>query len=312
MDFQRAKGGLILITLTAIVVGITYFLTASSAQKDFEKRVNAEVEEKQDKINVVVATKDIALGTIIDKTSVAIKNIPSLGVTDRNTVCKSLDDVVGRMAAQTIYANQQIMPSLILSENQVLSEEYIEAMKTTKNRFLNNSSRYITIDVPKYNFVNGRVKVGSLVDILIDKGQGRYDVVMGKVAVLDKIAISKGSSKTNSKVENLQLPRPSMEESEDYRITIMATEAEQKRLFEAATYGKFMLRLYVLSSQPESKPTAISPEEQTLKGSDGTVGLKLPLKKTENNTANTANTPNAANTTNPGAGIPAGQNNPAR
>ncbi|MGE5329060.1 MAG: SAF domain-containing protein [Deltaproteobacteria bacterium] len=309
MNFQRIKSVLILIIAISAIAGITYFITVSA----YLPKIEEEITDKKDKeflpTPVVVASRDIPAGAVISAEDVTSTTIPFKSIVDATKTYTIPREVIGKIASINIYKSEQILKDKLIPEEMEFSNADWEKLKQVPTRRkIESSSRYITVDIPKYNFVNERVGVGSLVDILIDKGQGKYQVVIPKIAILDKVPMSDGSNSADAQQNvNVQIKRPlpkpllmtqqeqakspftepqllyqnnpAMEESQDYRVTIMVTEKEQKRLFEAMTYGKLMLRKYVFPNQPESIFTFTGEEQNSVVG-DGTKKYEEPKPAT--------------------------------
>jgi len=302
MNFQKAKSIIIFIIIISVIAGITYFITVSAYLPKLEQEIiNKKDNELQWKM-VTTAARDIPMGAVIAQEDLTISKVPFNNVVDGTKIYTDIGLLIGKVASVNIYKGEQILNDKILSEVEFAPEDWKTLEQVPKRKF-EASYRYITVDIPRYNFVNERVGVNSLVDILLDKGQGRYDVVLAKISILDKVPIA-SSSDNNQQNATAQIKRPlpkplllqqqeqgvfpgtatqllmqnnpSMEDTPDYRITIMVTEKENKRLFEAMTYGKFMLRKYVFPSQPASIVT-FTGSEQAKVVRDGTVEIPKPV-----------------------------------
>lgn len=304
MNFQKAKGIIILIIAISAIAGITYFLTTAYYLPKLEEKITKKQDEVLARKPVIVAARDIPIGTVIQEADLKTDMIPGPNIIDQSKVYTSSGSLTGQVAASTIYKGEQILKDKIITENMSYFESDKDKTAKTRERIklvptrreVTLSSKYITLDIPKYNFVNDRVDVGSIVDILVDKGQGKYAVVLAKITILDKVPIGatqqqnaggqiarplpkpllisqNAQQKAPYTQEQLLIPNnPALESSEDYRITVIASEKEQKRVLEAMTYGKLMLRKYVFASQPASLVTFSSNEEKTVAG-EGTEKL---------------------------------------
>lgn len=267
MEIQKVKAILVFLILIGIIGGGSYFLTVKIYGDAMEKNIRAEVEKKMkdQMVQMVCAKEKIVIGSEITAKQVGLVPVKKDYAIPDGT--SDIDDVVGKMADSNFSANQQISLS-----------DITEASTTD----LEPDDRYISIDIPVYSFVNNKVDVGSCVDILVDKGNGKYDVVLSKVVIYDKKEISEAkkssSGSKNDKKTDVQIPQlnpttiygqgggqdssdnlrrdnPGKNETKDYRVQLRVNEAEQKRLFEAQIQGKFMTRLYVSKTQNPSKVT---------------------------------------------------------
>ena len=103
---------------------------------------------------IVVASMDIQARTQITAEMLQIKQVPEQGLV--GTPFKTIDDVVGKYAKENIYIDQQIHPSAIIDN---FSDEI-----TLK---LNGNNRAVTINVDELTGVNGLIKPGDFVDIVL-------------------------------------------------------------------------------------------------------------------------------------------------
>jgi len=305
MNFQKVKGILILVIVISLIAGVTYLITVSYYLPKLESKVKIQQNNILNMQSVVVAAKDIPMGTLITSEFIKIASVPGENLSDMNKIytADKIPSLYGKVAVVNIYSGEQILTDKLISEVEFTENDWKNLDQVQKRNF-EPSFRYITVDIPKYNFVNERVGVNSLVDILVDKGQGRYDVVLAKISILDKILVA-DAAEASSQNANTQIKRPlpkplllqqssqgvfpgtatqlqilnnpALEESKDYRVTIMVSEKEQKRLYEAMTYGKLMLRKYVFPNQPASIVTFTS-SEQAKVVRDGTVEIRKTVR----------------------------------
>ena len=298
MDLEKVKGMLVLV-IGIIIIGAGSFFAFSQYYKPImTKQLEQQAKNEYKFQPVVVATKDISMGSIVTSDCITIKPVPKDNTLDASKLILDSKSIIGKVAISNIYANEQIVVDKLGFTSQ-LSVADIEKLEKPEEQKLDPSDRYITIDIPKYNFVNGSVTKGSLVDILVDKGQGIYDVVLAKVTLEDIKEVGAPKATTgsagndnssvqlkrplpkpvykpdDSKVQNMaQSTRPqlmienniALDESQDCRVTIKASELEQKRVYEAMTYGKLMTRAYVLPTQAKSVVTFKSLEEKNMNG----------------------------------------------
>ncbi|MGE5473746.1 MAG: SAF domain-containing protein [Ignavibacteriales bacterium] len=310
MNYQKTKAILILVIVVSAIAGITYFITVSAYLPKLTSEITKKKNDELKLIPIMTAAKDIPIGSVIEAQDLTNAQIPAASIIDQNKVYFDTQSLIGSVTAVDIYKGEQIIKDKIATDVDFAPEDLKTLGQVPKRKF-EASFRYVTVDIPKYNFVNDRVGPGSLVDVLLDKGQGRYDVVIAKIPVLDKVLV--GDS-TNQQNPNAQIKRPlpkplllsqndqgvypgtatqlmlqnnpAVEDTADYRVTFMISEKEQKRLFEAMTYGKIMLRKYVFPSQPASIVTFTSTEQAKVVR-DGTELVKPVVANTQTNPANT-------------------------
>lgn len=325
MNYQKTKAIIILIIVVSAIAGITYFITVSAYLPKLTEQITEKKNAELGLRGVVSAAKDIPIGQVIEAQDLNLAQIPASSIPDPEKVYFDGNSLIGKVASADICKGEQIIKDKIATDIEFMPEDLKVLQQVPKRKF-EASFRYVTVDIPKYNFVNDRVVPGSLVDILVDKGQGRYDVVIAKIPILDKVLVG---NETNQQNPNGQIKRPlpkplllqqqqqeqgvfpgtatqlliqnnpAVEDSSDYRVTIMISEKEQKRLFEAMTYGKLMLRKYVFPTQPASVVT-FSSVEQAKVVRDGTEMVKPPAAAPPANAANNNGAANnGLNTTQP-------------
>jgi len=299
MDTQKLKGIIILVIIVAVIVGTTLFVSINVITPKMRDQIKTEemkkIADEQDMRSVVVASQDIPMGSLITENNLQVKSVPGANAVVQEKLAKSTSDVVGKIAKTNIFANEQITVDKIGFTGQMAKED-IEKLNSLEPEDLEQTDRYITVDIPRYNFVNGAVTKGSLVDILLDKGKGKYEVVLSKVIIHEKKEIGEASGKdsaedvqpknqqrltpvldTNNggsvpgvdagKIDPLKdQSNPAFIDTTDFRVTLKVNELEHKRLFQAMTEGKLMTRLYVLPSQDESIETYNSSEENYTRG----------------------------------------------
>ncbi|MGE4283048.1 MAG: hypothetical protein AB7G87_04935 [Clostridia bacterium] len=147
-------------------------------------------------------------------------------------------EVAGKIAAIDIYPREQLVNGKVIGgEN------------------LDPSIREIDINVEKDGFVMNSVKAGSLVDIEVHYGNGKYDTVISKIKVLERESERNKKDDGNGK-EN----ETSNKEFE--RIKIRGTEEQRRNIRMAEALGKIKLSLYVNETQPSSVVTFNMTDEE--------------------------------------------------
>lgn len=338
MELQRTKAGLVIMAVIVFISGITFFVTSNYYTPKIRADVNKKLNAEQKMQKVLVAKTDIPMGAVIKDENLTVEDVPMKNIIDVNKVfvvkstkTAAAEQVVGKMAKTNIYANEQIHIDKLADK---VDDSKLGSIGKPEPQKIEESDRYITVDIPNYNFVNGRVDKGSLVDILVDKGNGKYDVVLSKVVIYDKKVVgdtSDGKSKSNEDIQPKkpsakvatqssntgdQLPgsgnttplqdknNPVFQSTDDYRVTLMVNELEYRRLFEAMTYGKLLTREYVLPTQEASKVTFDSAEEKKITG-DVTIKENKPAGQTQTQTQNQTQTQTQTQNQN-NTGLPGG------
>lgn len=284
----------ILLIIILLLIGGTGFVSAVWYYKPIlEKKIEMEYKEKQQLTKVVVAAQDIMAGSIIQADQIREERIPFKNLVKPDKIVTDMSSVIGKVATVNIYTNEQIVVDKLGTlpvQPETKKIEFKKDGETVEPKDVEESDRYVTIDVPDYNLVNHRIKPGSYIDVLLDKGYGRYDIVLSKVIVYEMKEIGSGnSSKERKEMKRLKpdmpkegMPLPGQEtekqntgnpiiynpnnltykETTDYRLTIRVNEFEYRRVFEAMACGKLMVREFVSPDQSPLTPTFYSVEEQ--------------------------------------------------
>ena len=280
MDTQRIKSIIGFLILVVVIGGGTFVITNQFYFPAQQDKIKDELIAQEKRVNVVAATKDIEIGEALDSSkNITVIGIPAANVINTNqSLITDTNQLQNKIAVTKIFANQQILP------NQVAD------VANAKDYKIEDSSRYTTVDIPAYGFVNNKVDKGSIVDILLDEGNGKYSVVLSKVTILDKAPVeeqSKTNSSSNSTSTNgtansaniqpaqpnpttvytlgaassnnsgmtMKRDNPGKNDTKDYRVQLMVTETQQKSLYQAMSMGKLFTRLYVTEDQPASAVT---------------------------------------------------------
>ncbi|GAB6108481.1 Flp pilus assembly protein CpaB [Fusibacter bizertensis] len=146
---------------------------------------------------IVVASVDIQARTQITSEMLQTIQVPEQGLV--GTPFQSIDAVVGKYAKENIYANQQIHPNAII-EN--ISDEL------TLN--INGNNRAITINVDDLTGVNGLIKSGDFVDVILflpqttENNRVRADIAKLFLQNIEVLAINKNTTRENAQVTNVE------------------------------------------------------------------------------------------------------------
>ncbi len=181
-------------------------------------------------IGIVVATEDIEARTQISSEMVRIIQVPEQGIV--GTPYKTVDEIVGKYAKENIYANQQIHPSTII-EN--ISDEL--SLK------INGNNRAVTINVNELTGVNGLIKPGDFVDIVLflpqttENNRVRPDIAKLFLQNIEVMAINKNLNRDST------LPLSETPENPSYYVTLSVPVMDVEMLVLAKDIGSVELAL---------------------------------------------------------------------
>ncbi|MDH8677311.1 Flp pilus assembly protein CpaB [Fusibacter bizertensis] len=144
---------------------------------------------------IVVASTEIQARTQISLEMLKVIEVPEQGVV--GTPYKTPNDIVGKYAKESIYEGQQIHPNAIIDN---VSDEL------TLN--INGSNRAVTINVSELTGVNGLIKPGDFVDIILflpqtsENNRIRPDIAKLFLQNVEVLAINKNTIRENAKLAN--------------------------------------------------------------------------------------------------------------
>lgn len=180
---------------------------------------------------IVVAAVDIQSRTQITSNMLQVIQVPEQGIV--GTPFKNIDEVVGKYAKENIYTDQQIHPSIII-EN--ISDEL------TLN--INGNNRAITINVNELTGVNGLIKPGDFVDIILflpqttENNRIRPDIAKLFLQNVEVLAINKNSIR-----ENIQSTESANPDTGTYYVTLSVPVMDVEMLVLAKDIGSIELAL---------------------------------------------------------------------
>ena len=144
---KKSNKGIFLIAfLIALIGAVSLFLY----MKNLEGPKVVEVKTT----NIVIAKADIPARTLITDEMLQVVAVPEQGVI--GTPFKTTEEIVGKYARESIYINQQIHPNSI-----------VEAITDELSLKIQGNNRAMTINVNGSTGVNGLIKPGDFVDIIL-------------------------------------------------------------------------------------------------------------------------------------------------
>lgn len=180
--------------------------------------------------SVVVAVADISARSQITAEMIKVVQVPVQGLI--GTPVKTTDEIIGKYAKDNIYTNQQILPEVILDD---ISDEL--SLKIAGN------NRAVTINVNELTGVNGLVKPGDFVDIVLflpqitENNRIRPDIAKLFLQNVEVLAINKRLSREAPEV-------PAGENTESsYFVTLSVPIMDVEMLVLAKDIGSIELAL---------------------------------------------------------------------
>lgn len=176
---KKTRFGLLLLALLFAILGTSaLYLYLNSLEQPI---VVVDTNEAQ---NVVIAKVNIMARTLITEEMLEVVSVPLQGII--GTPYQDPNDIIGKYANENIYKDQIIHPDTILVD---LSQEL--SAKLTGNQ------RAITISVNELSGVNGLIKPGDFVDIVLflpqttENNRVRPDIVKLFLQNIEVLAINK-------------------------------------------------------------------------------------------------------------------------
>jgi len=189
------------------------------------------------KVAVIVDKDGITKYTVLDEKilneKVKIVDIPVKYAA--YNVVGDFDSMLGKIAKEDLRYGEQVVKDS-LSEDEKWFDEYQRLKEYSVT-----------------NVVAGEVKTGNIVDILVNYGNGDYDVVVPKIKV--QKLIEAGSKSTNTDTSGYSASTGSRENNGEYLLIVAVNEEQYRDLEAASKIGKLQTRLYIDESQPASPKT---------------------------------------------------------
>ena len=220
---KKSNLGLFMIALLFAVIGsgALYFYL-----KSFE--TPTPVVNEIETTEVVIAVENIVARTMITESMVSVVSVPLQGLI--GTPISTVDEIIGKYAKDNIYKNQQIHPeSIIIDLNDELSLK------------LNGNHRAVTISVNDLSGVNGLVKPGDFVDVVLflpqttENNRVRPDIVKLFLQNIEVIAINKNLSRS--------APESDSAEDTNYFVTLSVPVMDVEMLVLAKDIGSIEIAL---------------------------------------------------------------------
>ncbi|PHS35337.1 MAG: hypothetical protein COA82_04565 [Alkaliphilus sp.] len=228
MRSNKEKVLLVIAVACVIIAALIYYynnVKIPQIKELVENRVRIEIDVMAmptKKVLVVKSEKGIAKNTKISLEIIEehfeVLEIPIKYVA-RNTTA-NIEALVGKVSTQNLSYGQQVIADFFVDQER-------------KHGDLHRLKEYSV-----FNRVDGNVKAGNLVDIIVDYQNGDYDIVVSKIRV-ESI-----SSKNNDDLKN-----------KEYVIVMAVNEVQFRDLFLAEKIGVLKTRLYIDDDQKASDVT---------------------------------------------------------
>lgn len=227
----------IIAIIVALLVAVSVYFFASSIS-------DSVIEEKKNKIEVVLAAADIPKDTIITKEMLVISEVPK-DVVSVNS-CRSIDELVDKIAVNNIYTGDQINVKDAITVGNKEEENSKLSYKLKSGEYA------ITIPIAMQSSVGYYVESGDFVNILYyatnEKKPTRIYEDMRVIAVGDK---SENAAANGGKLNSYG------------SVTLVVTAEQSMDLAEKVKSGSFAVELpaYVDSENAKKEAEAKKAEE---------------------------------------------------
>ena len=224
---KKSNKGIIFLALLLALIG-------SGALFVYLRSLDQPVVVQEEMRNVVVSKVDIIAFTQITSEMLQVVTVPSDAVIGEPL--QSIDEIVGKYALDNIYVNQQIHEKSISD-----SIEDKVGFKVT------GSNRAVTVNVNELTGVNGLLKPGDFVDIIIflpqatENNRVRSDIAKLFLQNIEILAIDKNYERSLPEAEE---EIPTTEESDgNYYVTLSVPVMDVEMLILAKDIGSIELAL---------------------------------------------------------------------
>ena len=223
-------------------------------------------------INVVMASKDIPEGTVIEASSVQMGTVPERFV--QPYAARSVQDVVGKATAAPIAKDEQVLSNKLRNADQIPAGSTLSSV-TPKGK------RAVTIMVDSLTGVGGFVRPGDVVDILWTlKLPGPGNEKEGQVVTLTVfqdvpvLAIDTEMLGRRAAPQAAKAAGGEQKEAQGYMVTLALTPQETSFLLFAREQGRLQLSLRARSEDQGSRAKIVPANMNTLL--EMQLGIKQP------------------------------------
>ena len=203
--------------------------------------IPGEISKAEEKLRIEIDDK------AMPKKRVAVIHDPS-GISKHTVIT---DDIINskikmvnipvKYTAQNVVVDVDLIRGKIAKEDMRFGEQIVLDSLSIEEKWFGEYERLREYKVR--NVVAGEVKTGNIIDVLVNYGNGDYDIVVSKTKVRKLITGDEVNSKSDGN------------DSRDYTIIIAVDEVAYRDLELAQRLGILETRLYLDDSQPSSKKT---------------------------------------------------------
>jgi len=227
---------LILAAFCLVIAGLIFYynnIVIPNVQQKTELQVRRDIDLNampKVKTAIVTGNQGIARYTLITE--------------DIADSCISIVEIPEKYAAKNVVTDKSQLINKVAKEDLRPGEQILNDSLSQDVKWFKDFERLKEFEV--YGIVAGEVKSGNIVDILVNYGNGDYDVVVPKIKV-HKLLEGSGRDGNNSKAHP----------GESYKIILSVDEDQYRDLEIAKKLGVLETRLYIDESQPTSAKTFV-------------------------------------------------------
>lgn len=267
----------VIVLIFAIVCGVAAVGLAIQWRNQQLRRV-AELEKKlrenyRDPVEVIVASKDLQNGTILDVSHLATAMVPEKFV--QPYAVRNPAEVIGRIAVAPIAEGEQVLATKVRPADEAPSG-------TTLSSLMPKGRRAVTITVDAMTGVGGFVRPGDMVDVLWTVKQPPVEQQEGQMVTLtlfqDVPVLAVGPEAVGGRLSRSK-ETASKEEAQPSTVTLALTPHETALLLYVREQGRIQLSLRARADkgqQVEVPPASMSTLMQSVLGKDAAPLPKPP------------------------------------
>lgn len=192
---MKSNRMILFLLLGALISGglAVYFTNSYIDRKELAYRQQLDKEYEAEKI--VVATRDLKVGTVIDGSTVAMRDIPATFVHRAAIRPDQFDSVVGKKLVIPLGSGEPLLP-----------EHVTVAQADAFSSLIKEGDRAVTIEVDRVSSVSGLLVPGDYVDLLVSTdGVGDESMTL---PVLHNVKILATGHKTGLELVDDGMPSP--------------------------------------------------------------------------------------------------------
>lgn len=209
----------------SIAISVAAAIAALGLGHLYLQRLESEVSGGE-RVAIIVAAEDIAIGELLKKDQLAIREIPQAYVEDRHVRAKDQKDIVGARASAALKANESVLWTDVGTFGQ---------RSRVLSGLVQNGMRAIAVDGSVTDF-DGLLRPGDHVDVLLSTAGDDVAGALTVTLLQNLLVLSSGGDLGREDTRNAKRTRGGL-------VTLSATAEQAQLITQAKDRGRLSLTL---------------------------------------------------------------------